>query len=118
MSHVDICRKRDLVDAQTSKTKRSFADIQQNVLRDFVAGSKAHPFQTTGTPLAGICSFGLLISELMLKPFQKRKWLTNLWPGSAVHYASLETHRIIAVICSCQNYHDRHHCNYLLLWRF
>lgn len=27
------------------------------------------------------------------------KWLTNLWPGSAVHYASLETHRIIAVIC-------------------
>lgn len=70
MSHVDICRKRGLVDAQTSKTKRSFADIQQNVLHDSVAGSKAHPLQMTGTPLAGMCSFGLLISELMLKPFQ------------------------------------------------
>ncbi|KAL0044918.1 hypothetical protein WJX82_002017 [Trebouxia sp. C0006] len=47
-----INRKRGLVDAQTSKTKRSFADIQQNVLHDFVAGSKAHPLQITGTPLA------------------------------------------------------------------
>ncbi|DBA95807.1 TPA: hypothetical protein ACH3X1_001356 [Trebouxia sp. C0004] len=52
MSHADICRKKGLVDAQTSKTKRSFADIQQNVLHDFVAGSKAHPLQITGTPLA------------------------------------------------------------------
>ncbi|KAL0018593.1 hypothetical protein WJX77_003821 [Trebouxia sp. C0004] len=47
-----INRKKGLVDAQTSKTKRSFADIQQNVLHDFVAGSKAHPLQITGTPLA------------------------------------------------------------------
>lgn len=54
MSRVDVCRKRGLVDAQTSKTKRSFADIQQNVLDHFVAGSKAHPLQITGTPLAGI----------------------------------------------------------------
>jgi len=87
MSHVDTCRKKGLVDAQTSKTKRSFADIQQNVLRDFVAGSKAHPLQITGTPLAGICSSGLLISELLLKlSFVQCKWFTNLWPGSAVHY--------------------------------
>ena len=70
MSHVDICRKRSLVDAHTSKTKLSFADMQQNVLHDFEAGSKAHHLQIIGTPLAGICFLGLLIAELMLKPFQ------------------------------------------------
>lgn len=46
------------------------ADLQQNVLHDPVAGSKAHPLQITGTSLAGISPCGLLISELMLKPFQ------------------------------------------------
>ena len=39
-------------------------------LHDPVAGSKGHRLQITGTSLAGICSCGLLISELMLKPFQ------------------------------------------------
>ncbi|KAL0029291.1 hypothetical protein WJX79_008471 [Trebouxia sp. C0005] len=37
--------KKDLVDAHTSKTKRSFADIQQKVLHDPVAGGMGHPLQ-------------------------------------------------------------------------
>ena len=69
-SHIKTCRKRGLVDAQTSKTKRSFADIQQNVLRDSAAGSMGHPLQITGTPVAGACSSGLLISELMQELFE------------------------------------------------
>ncbi len=40
---VDVCSKKGLVDAQTCKTKRSLADIQQNVLHDTAAGSKASP---------------------------------------------------------------------------
>ncbi|KAA6429844.1 MAG: hypothetical protein FRX49_00276 [Trebouxia sp. A1-2] len=47
-----INRKRGLVDAQTSKTKRTFAHIQQNVLHNFVAGSMDQPLQIAGVPVA------------------------------------------------------------------
>lgn len=56
LSHVGTCRKRGLVDAQTSKTKRTFAHIQQNVLHNFVAGSMDQPLQIAGVPVAGIYS--------------------------------------------------------------
>ncbi|KAL0018074.1 hypothetical protein WJX77_001729 [Trebouxia sp. C0004] len=45
--------KRGLVDSQSGQTKRRFADIQQDVLRDGLAGSKTHPLQISGAPIAG-----------------------------------------------------------------
>ncbi|KAL0049273.1 hypothetical protein WJX82_010161 [Trebouxia sp. C0006] len=43
-----INSKKGLVDAQTSKTKRTFADIQHKVLHDTSAGSKANPLNVSG----------------------------------------------------------------------
>lgn len=54
--------KKDLVDAHTSKTKRSFADIQQKVLHDPVAGGMGHPLQVTGTPRQVYVLLGCCIS--------------------------------------------------------
>lgn len=48
-----INSKKSLVDAQTSKTKRTFMDIQQKVLHDGTAGSKANPLIVSGTHVAG-----------------------------------------------------------------
>ncbi|DBB03175.1 TPA: hypothetical protein ACH3X1_013343 [Trebouxia sp. C0004] len=48
--------KRGLVDSQSGQTKRRFADIQQDVLRDGLAGSKTHPLQISGAPIAGACN--------------------------------------------------------------
>jgi hypothetical protein len=42
-----------LVDVQTSKTKRTFADIQDKVLHDATAGSMANPLRISGSSLAG-----------------------------------------------------------------
>ena len=47
------CSKKGLVDSQTGKTKRRFAAIQQDVLRDGLAGSKTCPLQISGAPIAG-----------------------------------------------------------------
>ena len=47
------CSKKGLVDSQTGKTKRRFADIQQDVLHNGVVGSKTRPLQISGTPIAG-----------------------------------------------------------------
>ena len=47
------CSKRGLVDSQSGKTKRRFADIQQDVLHDGLAGSKTRPLQISGAPIAG-----------------------------------------------------------------
>lgn len=44
---------KGLVDVQTSKTNRTFADIQQEVLHDASAGSKANPLRISGASLAG-----------------------------------------------------------------
>ena len=38
-----LCSHKGLVDVQTRKTKRTFADIQQKVLHDTTAGSMASP---------------------------------------------------------------------------
>ena len=47
------CSKRGLVDSRSGKTKRRFADIQQDVLHDGLAGSKTRPLQISGAPIAG-----------------------------------------------------------------
>ncbi|DBB04941.1 TPA: hypothetical protein ACH3X3_010222 [Trebouxia sp. C0006] len=50
---VVINGKKGLVDVQTSKTKRTFADIQDKVLHDATAGSMANPLHISGASLAG-----------------------------------------------------------------
>ncbi|KAL0054707.1 hypothetical protein WJX82_001265 [Trebouxia sp. C0006] len=49
-----INSKKGLVDVQTSKTKRIFADIQQKVLHDTTAGSTSNPLHISGAPIAGL----------------------------------------------------------------
>ncbi|KAL0050695.1 hypothetical protein WJX82_005308 [Trebouxia sp. C0006] len=49
---VVINGKKGLVDVQTSKTKRTFADIQDKVLHDATAGSMANPLHISGASLA------------------------------------------------------------------
>ncbi len=51
--HGGSCSKKGLVDVQTSKTKRTFADIQQEVLHDTSVGSMANPLRISGASLAG-----------------------------------------------------------------
>ena len=41
------------MDVQNSKTKRTFAEIQEKILRDATAGSMANPLQISGASLAG-----------------------------------------------------------------
>ena len=41
------------MDVQTSKTKRTFAELQEKVLRDATAGSMANPLRISGASLAG-----------------------------------------------------------------
>ena len=41
------------MDVHTSKTKRTFAEIQEKVLRDATAGSMANPLRISGAALAG-----------------------------------------------------------------
>ncbi len=60
LQHVGKCSKKGLVDAQTCKTKRRFADIQQDILHDITAGSKAHPLHISGAYVAGIFPCRLL----------------------------------------------------------
>ena len=57
------CSKKSLVDSQTGKTKRRFADVQQDVLHDGLAGSKTRPLQISGAPIAG---HGMMICTRML----------------------------------------------------
>ena len=53
------------MDVQTSKTKRTFAELQEKVLRDATAGSMANPLRISGASLAGktkqaaVCSWVL-----------------------------------------------------------
>ena len=42
------------MDVQTSKTKRTFAEIQEEVLRDATAGSMANPLRISGASLAAL----------------------------------------------------------------
>ena len=51
--HGALCSKKGLVDVQTSKTKRTFAELQEKVLRDATVGSMANPLRISGAPLAG-----------------------------------------------------------------
>ena len=106
---ISTCAGRGLVDAQTSKTKQSFTDIQQNLLHDFVAGSKTlYGSQEHLWQVYVLLGCWCLSSHWSLfNMFVQCKWLTNLRPGSAAHYASLETHRTIAVIRICHNRHDQ-----------
>lgn len=53
LQHGALCSKKGLVDVQTSKTKRTFADIQDKVLHDATAGSMANPLRIFGASLAG-----------------------------------------------------------------
>ena len=60
------CSKKSLVDSQIGKTKRRFADIQQDVLHDGLAGfkkagSKTRPLQISGAPVAG---HGMFFDEM------------------------------------------------------
>ena len=41
------------MDVQTSKTKRTFAKLQEKILRDATAGSMANPLRISGALLAG-----------------------------------------------------------------
>ena len=41
------------MDVQTSKTKRTFAELQEKILRDATAGSMANPLRISGALLAG-----------------------------------------------------------------
>ncbi|DBA70146.1 TPA: hypothetical protein ACH3X2_012199 [Trebouxia sp. C0005] len=50
---VVINGKKGLVDVQTSKTKRTFAQLREKVLRDATAGSMANPLRISGAWLAG-----------------------------------------------------------------
>ncbi|KAL3148638.1 hypothetical protein ABBQ38_014061 [Trebouxia sp. C0009 RCD-2024] len=50
---VVINGKKGLVDVQTSKTKRTVAELQEKVLRDATAGSMANPLHISGASLAG-----------------------------------------------------------------
>ena len=53
------------MDVHTSKTKRTFAELQEKVLRDATAGSMANPLHISGALLAGkikqaaVCSWVL-----------------------------------------------------------
>ena len=51
------------MDAQTSKTKRTFADIQHKVLHDTSAGSKANPLNVSGAFVPGKSPVGCCIHE-------------------------------------------------------
>ncbi|KAL0040310.1 hypothetical protein WJX77_003104 [Trebouxia sp. C0004] len=57
--------KKGLVDGQTSKTKRTFANIQQKVLHDTTAGSMTSPLLISGASLAG------MTTAFADHPFQK-----------------------------------------------
>ncbi|DBA82974.1 TPA: hypothetical protein ACH3X1_006751 [Trebouxia sp. C0004] len=91
-STLDLCRttpdadlhvpasKRGLVDSQSGKTKRRFADIQQDVLHDGLAGSKTRPLQISGAPIAGqgsvrpmdsIASDRQVAQQLLMIPLQQ-----------------------------------------------
>ena len=52
------------MDAQNSKTKRTFADIKQKLLHDTTAGSKANPLNVSGTSVAGKSHVGCCIHKL------------------------------------------------------
>ncbi len=39
MKHGGSCSEKDLIDVQTNRSKRKFADIQQDILHDTTAGS-------------------------------------------------------------------------------
>ena len=41
------------MDVQTSKTKRTFMDLQEKILRDATVGSMANPLRISGASLAG-----------------------------------------------------------------
>ena len=41
------------MDVHTSKTKRTFAEFQENVLHDATAGTMANPLRISGASLAG-----------------------------------------------------------------
>ena len=53
------------MDVHTSKTKRTFAELQDKVLRDATAGSMANPLRISGASLTGkikqaaVCSWVL-----------------------------------------------------------
>ncbi|KAL0028829.1 hypothetical protein WJX79_010748 [Trebouxia sp. C0005] len=49
---VVINGKKGLVDVQSSKTKRTLADIQDKVLHDATAGSMANPLRISGALLS------------------------------------------------------------------
>lgn len=46
-------QQEDLIDVQTSKTKRTFTDIREKVLHDATAGSMTNPLRISGASLAG-----------------------------------------------------------------
>ena len=52
------------MDAQTSKSKRTFADVQHKILRDTTAGSKANPLNVSGALVPGKSPVGCCIHEL------------------------------------------------------
>ena len=52
-SMVLLCSKKGLVDVQTSKTKRTLAELQEKILRDATAGSITNPLHISGALLAG-----------------------------------------------------------------
>ncbi|KAL0044013.1 hypothetical protein WJX82_002191 [Trebouxia sp. C0006] len=60
-----INSKKGLVDVQTSKTKRLFADIQQKILHDTAAGSMANPLHISGAPIAGLDTVDSKLDQIL-----------------------------------------------------
>ena len=54
------------MNVQTSKTKRTFAELQEKVLRDATAGSMANPLRISGASLAGKIKPGSCLTSAML----------------------------------------------------
>ena len=54
------------MNVQTSKTKRTLAELQEKVLRDATAGSMANPLRISGASLAGKIKAGSCLTSVML----------------------------------------------------
>lgn len=75
------------MDVQTSKTKRTFADLQEKVLHDATAGSTTNRLQIYGASLAGKIKSGRCYSPADLLKEHDTLWQ---WPqGSSMTYDRL-----------------------------
>ena len=79
------------MDVQTSKTKRTFAQLREKVLRDATAGSMANPLRISGAWLAGVTKAGSCMQLSVAQHYSASAFVT---------YGSLH------VICVYYNVYD------------